>query len=83
MTSTPSTPSATAGANVRAEMARKGMTQTTLARHLGFSQVALSARLRGVTPFDLDELVRCAEVLGVALDHLLAGVDAPAASAAS
>lgn len=74
MTSIPITPSGAAGANVRAEMARKVMTQTALARHLGFSQVALSARLRGVTPFDVNELARCAEVLGVPLDRLLDGV---------
>ena len=70
----PTTPSAATGANVRAEMARCGVTQTTLARKIGLSQTAVSARLKGRTPFDINELVLIAQVLGVPLDTLLAGV---------
>ena len=68
------TASATTGANVRAEMARRGLSQTALAGHLGLSQTAVSARLRGLTPFDINELVLTAEVLGVPLGVLLEGV---------
>lgn len=71
MTSSPSTASVVTGSNVRAEMARKGLTQTTLARHLGISQVAVSTRLRGVTAFDVNELTTVAAVLDVPLATLL------------
>lgn len=77
------TASEATGANVRAEMARRGLSQTALAGHLGLSQTAVSARLRGRTPFDIDELVLIAGVLGLRLEELLAGVADPAASAAS
>ena len=70
------TPSAAAGANVRAEMARKGLTQATLARHLGLSQAAVSARIKGRTPFDINELVIVATVLDVPLAALTEGVAA-------
>ena len=70
------TPSAATGANVRAEMARQGVTQMVLARKIGISQAAVSARLRGTTPFDINELTAIAAVLGVPLDVLLDGVAA-------
>lgn len=68
------TPSAVTGANVRAEMARCGVTQTTLARKIGLSQAAVSSRIKGRTPFDINELVKIAAVLDVPLDALLNGV---------
>lgn len=72
---TPS-PTATTGANVRGEMARKGINQTRVAEALGVSQAAVSARLRGVTPFDVNELVIIARLLDVPMDRLLEGVAA-------
>lgn len=67
---TPS-PSTQTGANVRAEMARRGVSQVKLAAALGLSQPSVSARLRGITPFDVDELHAVAAFLGVPLSALL------------
>lgn len=75
------TPSAATGANVRAEMARCGVTQMTLARKIGISQPAISARIKGRTPFDINELVQIAAVLDVPLERLLEGVTPMEASA--
>jgi len=50
---------------VRAEMGRHRITQTQLAKNLGTSQMAVSRRLSGEVPFDVDELARVAEILGV------------------
>lgn len=72
------TPAARTGANVRAEMARAGISQTSLATSLGISQAAVSKRLRGEVAFNVDELAAVAEVLGVALSALLA--EQPAAT---
>lgn len=74
----PPTPSASTGANVRAEMARKGYSQAELARMLGMSQTGISKRLRGETPFDVNELARISAVLGVPLGTLLDGVGSAA-----
>lgn len=60
------------GANVKAEMARRDLTQVALAEKLGMSQSMLSYRLRGQVPFDVDELELVAGVLGVPLAVLLA-----------
>jgi transcriptional regulator with XRE-family HTH domain len=65
------TPSAVVGANVRAELARRDMTQRNLADHLGIPQTSVSRRLSGVTPFDINELAAVAELLGVGLEVLL------------
>jgi transcriptional regulator with XRE-family HTH domain len=62
MTNTPST---IVGANIRAEMARRGISQAALALKLGKSQAAVSARLRGITPVDVNELDVIAGHLGV------------------
>jgi len=52
-------------AEVRAEIARQGLTQQTLARQLDWKQPYLSRRLGGHVPLDVAELVAIAEVLGV------------------
>lgn len=65
------TPSALTGANVRAEMARRGISQMRLAEALGMSQPAVSARLRGVTPFDINELAAIAEFFNMPVTGLL------------
>ena len=59
------TTSAAIGANVRAEMARRGMMQQELATAIGLSQPGLSKRIRGVVPFDVDELAAIAAVLNI------------------
>ncbi len=70
------TPSGVVGANVRAEMARRGLSQTWLSDALGLSQTAVSRRLYGRTPWSIDELVTVAAQLRVPLEVLTDGVAA-------
>ncbi len=70
------TPSSVVGANVRAEMARRGRSQTWLAQVLGLSQTAINRRLHGRTLWAIDELVTVAAQLGVPLEVLTDGVAA-------
>lgn len=72
------TPTAATGANVRAEMARKKISQAALADHMGLSQAAISARLNGRTPFDINELAAIAHFLDVGLEALIPTVEAEA-----
>ena len=65
------TPTAQTGRNVRAEMARAGVSQIDLAERVGLSQSGLSKRLRGVVPFDVNELDAIATALGVPAVSLL------------
>jgi transcriptional regulator with XRE-family HTH domain len=58
-------------ANVRAEMARRGETQQSLADRIGMKQQGLSRRLRGETRFTVDELQRIADALEVRAAELL------------
>jgi transcriptional regulator with XRE-family HTH domain len=71
-----SPPAALVGANVRAEMARRSVTQTTLAAALGISQAQVSKRLAGAVAFDVNELRAVADFLGVPLPLLIEGVAA-------
>ena len=75
------TPAAQTGANVRAEMARRGVSQTTLAENIGMSQAQVSKRLRGVIAFDINELHTVAAVLDVPLATLLPSDDAAVGAA--
>jgi transcriptional regulator with XRE-family HTH domain len=50
---------------------RRRMTAQDLARKLGWSQSAMSRRMVGDQPFDLDELQRIAELFGVTIADLL------------
>lgn len=56
-------------AEVRAELARKQMSQVALAEHLGVAQATVSRRLTGEVPFDVAELGQVAEILGVSPTH--------------
>lgn len=67
------------GANIKAEMARRGVTQTGLAARLDITQSALSKRLRGVISLNVDELAAIADALDVPVSTLLAGVETSAA----
>lgn len=58
--------------NVRAELARRGMSQKDLADALGLTQTAISNRVRGVIAFDVDELASVAQKLGVRVESLIA-----------
>ena len=55
---------------VRALMGRRRVSGTRLAKALGMSQSALSRRLNGEHPFDIDELFAVAEHFGVAITAL-------------
>ncbi|WP_225319460.1 helix-turn-helix domain-containing protein [Micromonospora aurantiaca (nom. illeg.)] len=52
-------------------MARQRWTQQRVADAVGMSQQALSARLRGVRPFDTSELERIAAALDVPVTQFL------------
>lgn len=46
-------------------MAARGVSQMQLAATMGLSQTAVSKRLRGVTPFDVNDLEAIAHAFGV------------------
>ncbi|MGN6245160.1 MAG: helix-turn-helix domain-containing protein [Motilibacteraceae bacterium] len=58
-------------ANVRAEMARRGLSQTDVAAILGVSQVSVSARLRGKVAWRIDDLTALARHFGMPVADLL------------
>lgn len=60
--------------NVRALMARRGVNQQRIAQVLGLSQTAVSKRLRGVTPWDVNEMGTLADAFGVPITALLEGL---------
>lgn len=62
--------------SVRAELARRQMTQRQMADVLGISQASVARRLGGHVPFDVDELAAVAELLDMDPRDLL-----PAAAA--
>jgi transcriptional regulator with XRE-family HTH domain len=59
--------------NVRAEAARARFTQGRIAELLGVSQQAVSDRMKGRTPFTVDELALLADEFGVPLTRFLPG----------
>lgn len=61
---------------VRVLMARKQVNQVTLATRLGLSQSGVSKRLRGITPFDANEIGQLAEIFEVPPAQLL-GLNTP------
>lgn len=63
----------TVAGEVRAHMARRRVTQVQLAEMLGIKQVSVSERLRGKTPFRLDELGIIADAFGIHPAALLGG----------
>jgi len=69
-------PSHRVASNVRAEMARRNQTQSSLAELVGMRQQAISRRMSGQTEFTIDELARIAAALGCPLVDLLAEVAA-------
>jgi len=65
--------SARAAGNVRAEAARRGLTQADMAGLLGMSRMAVSDRYRGRTPWTLDELSTVAGILRLDVCELIRG----------
>jgi transcriptional regulator with XRE-family HTH domain len=62
---TATTPTQRVAENARAEVARSGLAQSSLAATLGLKQQSLSRRLHGRTPFSVDEAFAVADLLGV------------------
>jgi len=58
-------------ANVRAEIARRGLRQPAIAEACGLSQTGLSKRLNGHVPWGVNELAKAADALGVPVAVLL------------
>lgn len=58
-------------AGVRAELARQRRTQSDVAELLTTSQVTVSRKVRGLTPFTVNELYALADYLGLPVARLL------------
>jgi transcriptional regulator with XRE-family HTH domain len=67
----PKSPAEQVASNVRAELGRHRYTQTAVAQHLGLSQTAVSRRLLGQVPFDVNEIHSLATWFGVPVASLL------------
>ena len=67
-------PSESIGAEVRGLLAKHKISQSAAGQHLGLSHAALSRRLLGEVPFNVDELVAIAALLGVPTQQLLGAV---------
>lgn len=61
----------TVAAEVRAELARRNISRTDAAAHLGMSRTLLWQRLRGESPFTVAELEALAELLDVPVSQFL------------
>lgn len=57
--------------NVNAALAWRGMKGTSLVGPLGLSQAGVSRRLTARTPFDIPELSKIAEIVGVSTTDLI------------
>jgi transcriptional regulator with XRE-family HTH domain len=66
-------------ANMRAELARRGLVQRHLAAFMGWTRSSTSRRLDGTTPIDIDEVYQVAEFFG--MPPLALFPDVPATSA--
>ena len=59
--------------NVRAEMARRRVTQKELSEAFGIAQTQISKRLNGRSEWRVNDLPPIAEALGVSIDVLIYG----------
>ena len=66
--------------NIRIESARRGYSQSALARAIEMSQPAINQRWRGMTRWQLDELDSLARLFGVSVVYLVTD-NAPVAAA--
>ena len=55
----------TVAANVRAELARRRVSQTKVAEHLGVSRQNVAQRLNGTVDFRVGELITIASLLNI------------------
>ena len=65
------------GEEVRALMARHGVNQTQVAATLGIHQSAVSKRLTGRTPFDVNELAAVARFFRTTTANIIAAAENP------
>ena len=65
-------------ANVRAELARRRITQTDVAERLGVSRQNVAQRLNGSVDFRVGELISIANMLGITIGDLVGGIKASA-----
>ncbi len=56
---------------LRRELTARRISQETAGRVMGLSQLAVSRRLRGTVQFNVDELTKLAELLGMTLSELI------------
>ena len=75
------TPTEPLASNLRAEMARRRLSQTETAAHIGLSYASFNDRLRGRTPFSVDQLLALANLFGVGVSDLVANSAAQGAPA--
>lgn len=61
------------GSAVRAEMARRRLSQERIAAAIGLSRSALQRRIAGQSAFRIDELRAIADLLGVPVTALIEG----------
>ena len=57
--------------SVRAECARQRVTQRDIARKLEVSHTAINRRMMGIVPFDVEELAKIADLLGLSIADLI------------
>lgn len=67
------TPAERVAAEVRAALARQGKPSKYVGEVLGLTRSSVSRRLSGEIPFDVDELHKLADALGVSVATFLAG----------
>lgn len=65
---------------IRAEMGKRRLSANRLAKSLGMSQPALSAKLRGETKFGIQDLVDAADAFGLELSYLIVAAEKQLAS---
>jgi len=65
------TPAHQVAANVRAELARKGIRASGLVSVLGISRTSIARRVSGQKPFDVAELIAIASLLDMPVTELL------------
>jgi transcriptional regulator with XRE-family HTH domain len=58
---------------IRVEMLRQDLSTTALAERMGEQYMWLHRRLKGITPFFLEDIPRIADALGVPLLDLITG----------
>lgn len=63
-------------AEVRASIARKGVSQSVVAEQSGMSGASLSRKLKGQYPFGVDELLAIAPLLDTTASGILAAAEA-------